>query len=114
MASHVVILIRSNPKESHRPVEAIRIALGLAAGAHQVDLILADQAPLLLTEQIYNCVDHEMAQHYFSMLGQFIPMMIIEKGSMRDVLPEFISQTIQLDWNQISEKIIDADCFISF
>ena len=48
-AARVLVFVRGNPEVSHRPGEAIRIALGLAAGEHRVELILTGNAPLLLT-----------------------------------------------------------------
>lgn len=73
MTDPILILIKSNPMESHRPVEAIRIALGLTSGEHPVQIVLLNQAPLLLEEDIEDLVDEELLPKYlppFKELGQ--------------------------------------------
>ncbi len=115
MASKIVILIRSNPKESHRPCEGIRIALGLAACHHSVDLILANKAPLLLTDALQDCVDEERAQTTLSTLQEFIPTIYIEQESRKGItLLQGEYQTAILNLDEISKKILAAECFVLF
>ncbi len=115
MASKIVILIRSNPRESHRPAEGIRMALGFAACNLSVDLILSHKAPLLLTDALVNCVDGEMTQTHLSTLREFIPTIYIEKESAEEItLSEGEYQTAVIDLSEISKKIAATECFVLF
>jgi len=108
MASHIVILIQSNPRESHRACEGIRIALGLAACNIKVDLILNGSASVLLTDDIDECVDGALAKQYLPNLIKFIPTIYIEKGE--DDMPILQSeyQTTLLNPDEIAQKIASA------
>jgi len=46
----IIVLIRADPRQSGRAVEALRIALGLGTGDNPLTVILLDNAPLLLAE----------------------------------------------------------------
>mgnify|MGYP001619617844 CR=1 FL=1 len=114
MASEVVILIRSNPRDSHRPAEGIRIALGFAACDHSVDLILSPKAARMLTEDLADCVDGEITQTHLSTLKEFIPTIYIEKERGGIVVPSGEYQTTIIDLDDISKKIAAAKCFVLF
>ena len=53
----IVLIIREDPRTSARPVEALRIALGLAAGENPITVILMGQAVQLLAEDTDDIVD---------------------------------------------------------
>ncbi len=76
-----VILIQSNPKVSHRACEGVRIALGLAAGEHDVDLILLGSAALLLTPDADEQVDGELMVKFLTGLKEFIPVFYVHQAS---------------------------------
>jgi len=72
MASSIVVVIRGDPRTSHRPVEALRIALGLASGEHDVTVVLADESPRLLATDADDVVDVDILEKYlpsFKQLG---------------------------------------------
>ncbi len=72
MTSSVVCVIRGDPRTSHRPVEALRIALGLAAGEHDVTVVLENEASRLLAKDADDVVDVEILEKYmpsFKQLG---------------------------------------------
>ena len=50
MPPSIIVLIRADPRQSGRAVEALRIALGLGTGDNPLTVILLDNAPLLLAE----------------------------------------------------------------
>lgn len=115
MTRSVVVLIRSNPETSHRAVEGVRIALGLASGEHAVDVILTDRAPLLLTPDVECLVDGEMAEKFLSTLQEFIPNFYIDQESAKGVdLSESDYKTVPLSKNEIAEKIAAAQRFAVF
>jgi sulfur relay (sulfurtransferase) DsrF/TusC family protein len=115
MTQKVVVLIRSNPKESHRAGEGIRIALGLASGEHEVEVILAEQAPLLLTADLDEYIDGEMTEKFLSTLKEFVPTFYIEEKSAKEIdLSESDYETIILSADEIAAKIAATDCFATF
>ncbi len=106
MASHILILIESNPKESHRACEGIRIALGLAACNINVELILSSGAQVLLTDDIDDCVDGELAKQYLANLNKFIPTIYIEKEG------NYEYHTMLLNRSDIDQTIASAESVI--
>jgi hypothetical protein len=64
MADRILVLIKSDPLKNHRPVEAVRIALGLASGEHAVTIILLNQAALLLDDTVEDLVDGDILNKY--------------------------------------------------
>ena len=82
MASTISVVVRDDPRKSHRPVEALRIALGLAAGDHDVTVILLGHAPLLLTDDIDEIVDVDILEKYLPSFQQLaIPFVVTTNGS---------------------------------
>ncbi len=106
----IVIFIQSDPKESPRPCEAVRIALGLAACDHPVRLIFSQKAACLLTDDIEACIDGEPAQGYLETLKEFVPVLYVEDG----VAISGAHKTVVLSSDEISKKIATATCFFSF
>jgi hypothetical protein len=66
----ITIIIRSNPLESHRPAEALRVAIGLSGGeSERIHIILMDSAPALLYHDPWDLEDGEaLEQHLDAML----------------------------------------------
>ena len=111
----VIVLIQSDPRVSHRPCEAIRIALGLASGEHQVEVILSGTAPLLLKEEANEWMDGESTVKFLNALNEFIPTFFIDKESVGEVdLTEIEFDTILLTKETIASKLAKADSFMTF
>jgi hypothetical protein len=66
----ITIIIRSNPTESHRPAEALRVAIGLSGDEpEKINIILMDSAPALLYQDPFDFEDGEtLEQHLEAML----------------------------------------------
>jgi hypothetical protein len=86
MPKRVAVLISGDPCKTHRPVEALRIALGLCAGEHETTVILLDQAPLLLTEETDDIVDVDILEKYLPSLSQLQVPFMVEAGSFHKPL----------------------------
>lgn len=115
MTRRILVLIQSNPEKSHRACEGIRIALGLAAGEHAVDVILTDRAPLLLTPDVEGFIDGEMAEKFLATLKEFIPAFYIDKeGPGKIDLSDSGYKTIFLSREEIAEKVAAAESFFVF
>ncbi|MEK7702356.1 MAG: hypothetical protein AAB317_00140 [Nitrospirota bacterium] len=108
-----MIFIRSNPKESHRPCEGIRIALGLAASDHHLDLIFCSDAPILLTEAVEDAIDSELAKQYLLNLKSFVSTFYIEKSTETRAFDGDYPTTF-LSRNEISKKIMSAASVMLF
>jgi len=70
MTDHILVLIKSDPLQNHRPVEAIRIALGLVGGEHAVSIILLNQAAMVLDDTIEDFVDQDILNKYLPSLKE--------------------------------------------
>ena len=91
MAKRVVVVISGDPCKTHRPVEALRIALGLCAGGHDTTVILLDQAPLLLTDDTDDIVDLDILEKYLSSFSQLRVPFLVESGSFTKPLRDEFS-----------------------
>ena len=64
MPPSIVVVIREDPRKTHRAVEALRIALGLSAGDNPMTVVLLGQSPLLISEDPEDIVDGEILEKY--------------------------------------------------
>ena len=107
MSKRVMVVITEDPTTTHRPVEALRIALGLSAGDHETTIVLLGRAPLLLTDDTEDVVDVDILEKYRPSLAQLGIPFIIETYTWpeqlrgRDRLVENICQ--ELVW--VREKL---------
>ena len=89
MASSITVVVRDDPRTSHRPVEALRIALGLAAGEHEITVLLLGQAWLLLSDDTDDIVDVDILEKYLPSFKQLaIPFVV---SSTAKIAPTFQS-----------------------
>ena len=81
MPKTIAIVIQEDPRKTHRPVEALRIALGLAAGAHQTTVVLLNEAVRLLSEDTDDIVDVDILEQYLPSFKQLeIPFLLERKA----------------------------------
>jgi hypothetical protein len=86
MSKRVAVIIGEDPTTTHRPVEALRIALGLCAGDHETTVVLLGRAPLLLTDDTDDVVDVDILEKYRPSFVQLGVPFIIESGTAPDAL----------------------------
>jgi sulfur relay (sulfurtransferase) DsrF/TusC family protein len=91
MPPTIVVVIREDPRKTHRAVEALRIALGLAAGDNPLTVVLLDQAPLLLVEESSDIVDKDILDKYLPSLKQLQVPFVVRSGTQLqfELDPEF-------------------------
>lgn len=105
MLPSIIVVIRTDPRESGRAVEALRIALGLGTGENPLTVILLGHAPLLLSEDTEDVVDAEILEKHLPVFKELkIPFMLpqhtrtrfsLDSGfDIREVPEEAISATI--------------------
>ena len=70
MHPSVTVMIRQNPQKSHRAAEALRIALGLATGPNPLTVLLLDEAPLLLGEDIDDLISADILEKHLPVLKE--------------------------------------------
>ena len=101
MKPRALFVITSDPRNSHRPAEAIRIAAGVAVWK-KVDVLvyLHHGAVLALSEYPDDLVDEENYTRYLPMLGQFEHPIYVQRGS---ALLAQIGQP-SLPFEEISER----------
>jgi sulfur relay (sulfurtransferase) DsrF/TusC family protein len=115
MTDSILVLIKSNPLESHRPAEAVRIALGLASGDHPVMIVLLNQAPLLLADDTEDLVDGDILQKYLPTFKELDQTFFVEEGSLKAHPLEgsdYKIQTVTMD--KLAEMIRQAGRFFVF
>ena len=90
MPKNVAVIIREDPRSTHRPVEALRIALGLVAGTHQTTVVLLGEAVRLLSEDTDDLVDGEILEKYLPSIEQLeVQFVLADSTDRSQVRPEF-------------------------
>jgi hypothetical protein len=93
MSKRVAVVIGQDPTTTHRPVEALRIALGLCAGDHETTVVLLGRAPLLLTDDTDDVVDVDILEKYRPSFIQLGVPFIVESGTTTDAFLDEFSVT---------------------
>ena len=93
MSKRVAVVITEDPTKTHRPVEALRIALGLCAGDHDTTIVLLGRASLLLSDDTEDVVDVDILEKYRPSLAQLGVPFVLESGAHSDALLEGFSVT---------------------
>lgn len=81
MPLQIAILICEDPTKSHRPVEALRIALGLSTGPNPLTIIVIGRARLLLTENISDVIDSEILEKHLPVVQELKIRILLPTGS---------------------------------
>lgn len=90
MSQRIAVVIAEDPMKSHRPVEALRIALGLCAGDHETTVVLLGQAPLLITDEIDDVVDVDILEKYRPSFSQLsVPFIVESPSAVQGLLSQF-------------------------
>ncbi|HSG05049.1 MAG TPA: hypothetical protein VLB09_01495 [Nitrospiria bacterium] len=82
MDAPLLVLIKSDPQKSHRPVEAIRMGLGFVGGELPVEFLLLNNAPHLLGLDSEDLVDGEILQKYLPPLGEMGTVFHVEASAL--------------------------------
>ncbi len=82
MAKNLAVVIREDPRKSHRPVEALRIALGLAAGDHKTTVVLLGEASRLISDEIDDIIDVDILEKYLPSLEHLEIPFLLQVGEL--------------------------------
>lgn len=113
MAKNIVVVIQEDPRKSHRPVEALRIALGLASGSHVTTVVLLGEAVRLLGDETDDILDVEVLEKYLPSIVQLeIPFILQDTPERRPVRDEF---SIRRETDEIISSFVRSmDCVLVF
>jgi len=90
MAKTVVVVIQEDPRKTHRPVEALRIALGLVAGSHRTTVVLLGESVRLLHDDVDDIVDVDILEKYLPSIEQLeIPFILQAKTDRAAIREKF-------------------------
>lgn len=114
MSPSVVVVIREDPRKTHRAVEALRIALGLSTGENPMTVVLLGQAPVLISEDSEDVVDGEILEKYLPSFKHLqIPFALLSgTGSLFGLDPEF--KVSELTEDGLQSLIAGADRTLIF
>lgn len=113
MAKKIAVVIQEDPRKTHRPVEALRIALGLAAGSHTTTVVLLGEAARLLSEEIDDIIDVDILEKYLPSIEQLeIPFILQDLPDQVPVRHEF--STRRENDETISSFVRSMDCSLVF
>ena len=84
MSKRIAVVISEDPYVTARPVEALRIALGLCAGDHETTVVLLGRASLLLMEDTEEIVDADILEKYLPSFKHLSVPFIVEPGTAMD------------------------------
>ena len=107
------MVISEDPCVTARPVEALRIALGLCAGDHETTVVLLGRAPLLLMQDTEEIVDVDILEKYLPSFKHLSIPFIVEPGTAMDMWSDDFSVTTRTA-DEIRELVRSADRSLIF
>lgn len=113
MSKRIAVVISEDPFVTARPVEALRIALGLCAGGHETTVVLLGRAPLLLMQDTEKIVDVDILEKYLPSFKQLSIPFIVEPGTVMDVWSDNFSVTTRTA-DEIRQLVQSADRSLIF
>ena len=93
MSKRIAVVISEDPYMTARPVEALRIALGLCAGDHETTVVLLGRASLLLMEDTEEIIDADILEKYLPSFKHLSIPFIVEPGTAMDAWSDDFSVT---------------------
>lgn len=113
MAKNIAVVIQEDPRKSHRPVEALRIALGLASGSHVTTVVLLGEAVRLLGDETDDILDIEILEKYLPSIEQLEILFILQDTPERRLVRDEFSIRRETD-EIISSFVRSMDCALVF
>jgi sulfur relay (sulfurtransferase) DsrF/TusC family protein len=95
MSKRIAVVITEDPRVTARPVEALRIALGLCAGDHATTVVLLGRASSLLMKDSDEIIDIDVLEKYLPSFKHLAVPFIVEVGTATDLWSDDFSVTTQ-------------------
>jgi hypothetical protein len=93
MSKSIAVVISEDPFVTARPVEALRIALGLCAGDHETTVVLLGLSSRLLMQDTEKIVDVDILEKYLPSFKHLSVPFIVEPGTVMDAWSDDFSVT---------------------
>lgn len=113
MSKRIAVVISEDPFVTARPVEALRIALGLCTGDHETTVVLLGRSPFLLMENTEEIVDVDILEKYLPSLKHLTVPFIVEPGTAMDAWSDDFSVTVRTP-DEIRQLLQAADRSLIF
>ena len=108
MSGKIVVLLHEDPLMTHRPVEGLRIAVGLSTGSSPLMIILLGKARTLLTDDILDRIDSDILEQYFPVLQDLDIPFVIPKGSFKELSIDPVWAVREFSFSEIYSYLFDA------
>jgi sulfur relay (sulfurtransferase) DsrF/TusC family protein len=95
MSKRIAVVISEDPRITARPVEALRIALGLCAGDHNTTVVLLGRASSLLMKDSDEIIDGDVLEKYLPSFKHLGVPFIVEVGTATDLWSDDFFVTTQ-------------------
>ena len=113
MSKRIAVVISEDPCVTARPVEALRIALGLCAGDHETTVVLLGHASMLLMEDTEEIIDVDILEKYLPSFKQLSIPFVVEAGMPMNVWSDDFSVTARTA-DEIRRLVQSADRSLIF
>jgi sulfur relay (sulfurtransferase) DsrF/TusC family protein len=113
MSKRIAVVISEDPFVTARPVEALRIALGLCAGDHETTVVLLGLSSRLLMQDTEEIVDVDILEKFLPSFKHLSVPFIVEPGTVTDVWSDDFSVTTQTS-DEIRQLVRTVDRSLVF
>lgn len=113
MPKRIAVVISEDPRVTARPVEALRIALGLCAGDHETTVVLLGRASTLLMEDTEEIIDVDVLEKYLPSFKHLAVPFVVPAGTPMDVWSDDFSVTTRTT-DEIRQLVRSADRSLVF
>lgn len=113
MPKRIAVVISDDPHLTARPVEALRIALGLCAGDHDTTVVLLAGAVTLLSDDTEEIIDGDVLEKYLPSCKQLGVPFVLMAGTPMPTSPQGFSITPRTA-DDIREFVRSADRSLVF
>ncbi len=114
MTPALLVCIQSDPMNTHRPAEGLRIALGLSTGITALTVVLLGQARLLLTEDVGDVVDADILERHLPAVQELRLDLVVQEGSSNDFDLNRAFAIREVSQSDIVTLLLRADCSLVF
>jgi sulfur relay (sulfurtransferase) DsrF/TusC family protein len=113
MSKRIAVVISEDPCVTSRPVEALRIALGLSAGDHETTVVLLGCASMLLMEDTEEIIDVDILEKYLPSFRHLSIPFVVEVGTSIDMWSDDFSVMTKTA-DEIRQLVRSADRSLIF
>jgi len=115
MPPSIIVVIREDPWKTHRPVEALRIALGLSTGENPLKVVLLGESPLLLSEEPEDeIMDGEILEKYLPSFKHLEIQFLVSSGSIKRFRVDSGFRVTESSMEDIHSSIAASDRVLVF